>query len=93
MAPERRRACGIRRLSRNGIRRLSRNGIRRLSRNGISRWAGKGGVALVGAGGQPIGRAALQGAAARRMAVGVARVSILCWPVSRAESGNAGQFR
>ena len=85
LAPEWRRACRISRLGRNRISRLGNNEMNRL--------VGKGGVALVKVGGQPIGGAALHGAAVRRMAVGVVGVSILCGPVSRAEPGSAGEFR
>jgi len=76
-----------------GMGRLARNRVRGLARNGISRLVGKDGMALVGVEGRPIVRAALHGAAARLIAAGVVRVSVLCWPVSRAGPGRAGEFR
>ena len=80
-------------LARNGISLVARNGISLLARNRVGRLVGNGGMALVGVDGRPIGRTALHGAAARLIAAGVVRVSVLCWLVSRAEPGSAGEFR
>jgi len=80
-------------LARNGISLVARNGISLLARNRVGRLVGNGGMALVGVDGRPISRTALQGAAARLIAAGVVRVSVLCWLVSRAEPGSAGEFR
>ena len=83
----------VSRLARNRVSRLARNRISRLARNGVSRLVGNGGMALVGVDGRPIGRTALHGAAARLIAAGVVRVSVLCWLISRAGPGRAGEFR
>ena len=80
-------------LARNGISLVARNQVGRLARNRVGRRVGNGGMALGGVDGRPIGRTALQGAAARLIAAGVVRVSLLCWLVSRAEPGSAGEFR
>src|SRR5690348_8253960 len=93
LAPEGRRACGVSRLARNRVSSLARNRVSRLARNRVSslarnrvsrlarnrvsRLVGKGGMTLVGIGGRPIGRPALYRAAARLIAVGVGRVSVL----------------
>ncbi len=60
---------------------------------GIRRPAGNRRAVLVGVVRQPIGRTALQGSAACRGAVGVARVGILRHPVGRAGPWRTGRFR
>src|SRR5262252_2673452 len=93
LAPGGRHPCGMGRLARNRVRGMARNPVRGMARNRVSRLVGKDGMALVGVEGRPIVRAALYGAAARLIAAGVVRVSVLCWPVSRAGPGRAGEFR
>jgi len=94
----RNRVCGMARnrvssMARNRVSSVARNRVSGLARNGISRLVGKDGMALVGVEGRPIVRAALHGAAARLIAAGVVRVSVLCWLISRAGPGRAGEFR